>query len=288
MLSIKAIKQKRNSIKGIQQATRAMNLVSTVKLQKARLMMEMAHPFIQGAVDIMMSAGCNEEAADHPIVKSQKKGTKNTAYIVITSNRGLCGGYNENVCKEAITHKRDESNNVAYYLIGSRGMSYFNARSLKVVEHYIVNDNADGSYYKTAKDISNVIISEYENGIIDEIYIAYTKCQSILVQEPKIEPILPLGIRPDYIMQRNTMEFEPDIKSFLKNMVKIYLSSCIYEAILNAFVSEQAARMVKMDSATNNAGEIIQDLTLMFNRQRQGIITQEIIEIVSGTNAVQQ
>ena len=298
MPSMKAIKQRRASVKNMQQAMRAMNLVATAKLQRARQEWDNNQPFVKETDAMMLSAAADPSVADHFFVKSRGP-SKNAAYLVISSDRGKCGGYNINVAKAALTHARDNDKNPLIYVVGMRGLEYFLTRNQSILQY--APSPTGTPTYEQAQRISQDLLRLYGDvqnqlaGEVDELYIAFTRFHSILSTEPTVVSMLPLANRlSSRVGGRNAqqkvqtqMEYEPGADAFLTHMSSIYLSTYIYGAMMESVVCEQAARMLNMDAATNNAAEIIDDLTLLFNRQRQSVITQEITEIVSGANALQ-
>ncbi|MCL2204384.1 MAG: ATP synthase F1 subunit gamma [Defluviitaleaceae bacterium] len=296
MPSMKAIKQRRASVKNMQQAMRAMNLVATAKLQRARQEWQHIKGFVEGADSLTLSAAADKRAAEHFFV--QNRPSRNAVYLVISSDRGKCGGYNLNVAKAAALHASDNGKNAKFIVVGQKGLEYFLIRGQ--VAHYEAFPKSQPSY-EQARELSAQLIELYCDGEkrekgdekpigeVDEVYIVYTKFTSILATEPTVVQVLPLASRLVHFTEtRNIpMEYDPSPEGFIDYMVSDYLSAFIYGAMMESVVCEQAARMLNMDAATKNAQDIIENLTLMFNRQRQGAITQEITEIVSGANALQ-
>jgi F-type H+-transporting ATPase subunit gamma len=295
---MKAIKQRRASVKNMQQAMRAMNLVATAKLQKARQEWQYVKPFVEGTDSLTLSAAADKRAAEHFYVQGRGP-SRNAVYLVISSDRGKCGGYNLNVAKAAATHASDYGKNAFFYVVGMKGLEYFLTRNLHVEQY--VHAPKSMPAYSEAQELGKALINMYRDpheasrgnffvpGNIDEVYIVYTKFTSILSTEPKVVQVLPLNARlteqPE--VKRTPMEYDPSPEEFLTVMAEKYVCAFIYGAMMESVVCEQAARMLNMDAATNNAQDIIEKLTLMYNRQRQGAITQEITEIVSGANALQ-
>jgi len=294
---MKAIKQRRASVKNMQQAMRAMNLVATAKLQKARQEWQYIKAYVEGTDGLTLSAAADKGAAEHFYV--QGRGTsRKAAYLVISSDRGKCGGYNLNVAKAAATHASDHGKEASFYIVGMKGLEFFLSRNLHP-EQYVHAPKSVPSF-DDARELGKALIDLYRDpheaakgnpfvrGKVDEVYIVYTKFTSILATEPKVVQVLPLSARLPGLAdtKRAPMEYDPGPEEFLTFMAEKYLNAYIYGAMMESVVCEQAARMLNMDAATNNAQDIIEKLTLMYNRQRQGAITQEITEIVSGANAL--
>jgi len=300
MQSIKAIKQRRGVVMNMKQAMKAMNLVSTAKLRKARERFGNTLPFLDGTDSIMLTAANNPQTVDNIYVRQQRTRNKTTGYIVFASDRGKCGSYNINICKAVIAHASTYGKNAVLLPVGARGMEFFLSLSQNI--HTQLGAMPENPTFDHAEEIGSVVLKDFavdtKGGAtnpdkIDELYIAYTKFNSVLSLEPTVEPVLPLSLRLNddiidnkMINQTEEMEYDPDVDGFLGYMAPMYLNAKIYGAMLESALCEQAARMVATDTATNNAQELIEDLTLLFNRQRQGIITQEITEIVSGASAL--
>jgi len=286
---MKAIKQRRASVANMKQAMRAMNLVATAKLQRARTEWQQIQAFINGTDAAMMNVAMDERVSDHLCVQGYETPGRNALYLVISSDRGKCGGYNLNVAKKALSHAADNNKNGKFVVIGTKGMEYFITRGQAA--QYEPAPKSQPSYAE-AQLFAQMLLEAYENcegeHPADEVFIVYTKFTSILTTEPTVVQILPLHARfAEYNQPMDkSMLYDPDPVGFIQHMLPIYLAAFIYNTMMESVVCEQAARMLNMDAATNNAQEIIEDLTLMYNRQRQGAITQEITEIVSGANAL--
>jgi F-type H+-transporting ATPase subunit gamma len=306
---MKAIKRRRLTVKNISQITKAMNLVATSKLQRARANKTAIGRPVQATFDIVNNTVKDEAVLEQPFVKPRE--VKNTAYVLITSNRGLCGGYNSNVCKTLAAHAKQLESNAVIIPVGTKGRDYFKRRNGNLIE---VPPPSETPKFSEAKAVADMLVSMYEADEIDEVYLVYTQFFTVLSLEPIVRKVLPLD--PEYLRKVvgtdlkegekwedlgffpkpdtaqlsalvQDVEFDSGIENVLRSVIPWYLSMFLYAAMASAALCEQAARMTSMDSATKNAGEIIEKLTLMFNRQRQSIITQEITEIVSGANALQ-
>ena len=286
MPSMKAIRRRRVTVDNIQQITKAMNLVATSKLQRARAGLKAVEPLLLETKSIMQYATAREDAKEHPIITPRD--VKNVGYVIITSDRGLCGGYNSNICKVLVNHARELGKNTKIVAIGTKGRDFFTRRDYDVIKWF--NAPPELASFKEAEQVSATIMNMYQAGDIDEIYIAYTHFGSVLHQEPTVAKVFPVSedfIDADFARISANIEFDPNLYDFLTNIAPVYLSIYIYCTMVESVICEQASRMTSMDSATKNAEDIIEKLTLMINRQRQSIITQEITEIVSGANALQ-
>ena len=295
MPSIKAIKQRRNVVINMKQAMKAMNLVATAKLRKSRERWGNTLPFLEGTDKIMMGAAKSPATAGNIYVKERDARHKNTGYVVFTSDKGKCGSYNINICKAVLAHANAHGKNAVLLPVGNRGVDFFLSQSQDI--HRQLGAMPVNPEFEDAEKLGLAVLADFcgdpeadKPGAIDELYMAYTRYHTVLNLEPTIKPVLPISLRlkdePDDDTEPSEMEYDPDVDSFLGYMAPMYFNTQIYGAMLEAALCEQAARMVATDTATNNAQELIEDLTLQYNRRRQGIITQEITEIVSGASAL--
>lgn len=284
MASMRDIKRRKVSIQSTQQITKAMKLVSTVKLQKSKTRAENAKPYF----DMMYSTVCSMLAKsgniNHPYLTggdSQKK-----AVIVITSNRGLAGGYNSNVVK-LVTESDLPKEDLEIYSIGKKGFEILNRKGYNITHNF--NEVIEEPLYEDAAEICKTVLNQFVAGEIGEIYLAYTSFKNTVSHQPKLIKLLPVeldqseGDAEDANLQMN---YEPNEEEALNSIIPKYLTSLFYGALIEAVASENGARMQAMDSATSNAEEMISDLELKYNRARQGSITQELTEIIAGADAI--
>jgi len=274
---------------------KAMNLVAASKLQRSKEHMEEISPMFSEIKRIMDGIPHTDEAAENIFLV--QRAVKNTALVIITSDRGLCGGYNQNIAREAM--KAMKGKNEKLITVGIKGWEYFRRGKKNIIER---NEGAsDATFYDDAQYYGAKLVDMYRKGEIDEAYVAYTRFETMLSHVPTVEKILPVTVGhavsvghavavghddPGAPSAAEPMEYESGIDAFLEHAVPMYLNVFLYGAMVESAVCEQAARMMSMDSAASNAEEIIEELTLVYNRQRQGIITQELNEIVSGANAL--
>lgn len=284
MASMRDIKRRKGSIQSTQQITKAMKLVSTVKLQRAKQNAEKSQTYFHCMYNTVHSILRRTQNLEHKYLKSGESGKK--AVIVITSNRGLAGGYNSNVIK-LITQGELANEDLAIYAIGKKGKDAL-AKNYEIRADY--SDVIEDPVYAEAMKISKEVLSAFENGEISEIYLAYTGFKNTVVHIPTLLKLLPVEVseeeetaqEDDHIM----MNFEPEDEEALNLLIPKYITSLIYGGMIEAIASENGARMQAMDAATSNAEEMIEDLTLLYNRARQGSITQELTEIIAGANAI--
>ena len=283
MASMRDIKRRKNSVTSTQQITKAMKLVSTVKLQKARTKAEKTNPYTERMYKTISSMLKKSGNVKHPYLTAGESQRK--AVIVITSNRGLAGGYNSNVVK-LITGGDFVKEDLDIYTLGSKGYDMLSRRGYHIVENR--SEIMDEPTYTDASSLCKVVLDSFAKGEVGEIYLAYTHFKNTVTHIPTLIQLLPVDansieeVDEDGLM----MNFEPNTEEALDIIIPKYVTSLFYGALVESVASENGARMQAMDSATSNADEIISDLTLKFNRARQGAITQELTEIIAGANAI--
>lgn len=284
MASMRDIKRRKNSVTSTQQITKAMKLVSTVKLQKARTRAEKTNPYTDQMYKTVSSMMRKSGTINHPYLTAGESTRK--AVIVITSNRGLAGGYNSNIVK-LITNGDFNKEDLDIYALGSKGYDALNRRGYTIKENR--SDIMDDPTYTDAMNLCKVVLDSFANGEIGEIYLAYTHFKNTVTHIPTLVKLLPVdttGMEEAEVDDNLMMNFEPNSEEALDMIIPKYVTSLFYGALVESVASENGARMQAMDSATSNADEIISDLTLKFNRARQGAITQELTEIIAGANAI--
>ena len=284
MASMRDIQRRKSSITSTSQITKAMKLVSTVKLQKTKEKAENSRPYFQYMYNTVTSMLARSGNIDHPYLKpgaSEKK-----AVIVITSNRGLAGGYNSNVTK-LITASDLKKEDVLLYVIGRKGRETLERQGYQVSQDY--SDVINAPLFSDAKQIWQKFLEDFTKDRVGEIYLAYTSFKNTVVHEPKLIKLLPVEFSEQELTQeeaRTPMNYEPSEEEVLNIIIPKYLTSLLYGALVEAAASENGARMQAMDSATSNAEEMIDKLALQYNRARQGSITQELTEIIAGAEAI--
>lgn len=294
MAQIHEIKLRIKGIKDTKQITKAMKLISAAKLKKARKQLEQALPFFEKVrvtmVDILMHSGeINNKYFD---LRNEKEGKKR-AYLVITGDKGLAGGYNHNMIKLAEQHINGDRE-ALLFVAGNVGKYYFTKNKYNVYMEFDYPVQNPTIY--RARDISELILKLFADGVFDEMYLAFTNMHSTISIEPQVIKLLPLelhALKTDMKITDNpderiddVIKYDPSPQEVLDVLVGKYVKGVIYGAFVEAFTSEQSARMTAMDSATTNADDILGKLSLSFNRARQSKITQEISEIVGGAEAL--
>lgn len=291
MASMRDIKRRKSSIQSTQQITKAMKLVSTVKLQRAKQNAEKSNDYFRCMYSTVQSILARTKNLDHRFLKAGEGGKK--AVIVITSNRGLAGGYNSNVIK-LITQGELKDEDLCIYAIGKKGKDALQ-KSYEIRADY--SDVIEEPVYADAMAISKEVLDGFAKGEISEIYLAYTGFKNTVVHVPTLLKLLPVevngsvpeggeGSGEETPMDKALMNFEPEDEEALNLLIPKYITSLIYGGMVESVASENGARMQAMDSATSNAEDMINGLTLLYNRARQGSITQELTEIIAGANAI--
>lgn len=286
MASMRDIKRRKGSIQSTQQITKAMKLVSTVKLQKARTRAEQTNPYTNYMYQTVTSMLAKSGTVDHPYLKKSDSAKK--AVVVITSNRGLAGGYNSNVVKLVTESEDFVKEDLDIYAIGNKGKEALERKGYHIKED--AADIIESPSYTDAAALCRKVLDAYTAGEIGEIYLAYTHFKNTVSHEPTLVKLLPVEFDEEEIQEVSDttalMNYEPSEEEALDMIIPKYVTSLFYGALVEAVASENGARMQAMDSATSNADELISDLTLKYNRARQGSITQELTEIIAGASAI--
>lgn len=291
MASMRDIKRRKGSIQSTQQITKAMKLVSTVKLQRARQNAERSQNYFTCMYETVTSILDRTIGMKHPYLDGTGSGKK--AIIVMTSNRGLAGGYNSNIVK-LVTGSGFAKEDVVIYAVGKKGRDALDRQGYEIVVD--ASDIAEEPVYADAMALARRLLSSFEKGEISEIYLAYTHFKNTVSHIPTLLKLLPVQM-PDRQEEPGEeaeteekisapMNFEMEDEDALNLLIPKYITSLIYGGLVESVASENGARMQAMDSATSNAEEMIEDLTLMYNRARQGSITQELTEIIAGAGAI--
>lgn len=281
--NMKDIKRRIKSVKSTMQITKAMELVASSKLRKARERADSAKLFFDALYDTMWEITA-ENSTFESIYFSGRE-VKTVMFVVIAGDRGLAGGYNSNVLKLA-QRKIDELNGkseVVIIPIGKKAVEYFVKRGYRVVARY--ENIAENIRMNSAKEIASKIMAAFKNGNTDRVEVIYTDYVSPLVQEAKSRSVIPLE-KPVTESKKNIQtSYEPSPEQLFDIIMPQYIAGVLYGSVADSFASEQAARRIAMENASDNATEMIDELSLLYNRARQATITQEITEIVSGASS---
>ncbi|MCP8967905.1 ATP synthase F1 subunit gamma [Ectobacillus ponti] len=285
MASLRDIKTKIGSTKKTSQITKAMEMVSAAKLNRAEQSAKSFVPYMAKIQEVVGSIASGSKGVNHPMLTSRP--VKRTGYIVITSDRGLAGAYNSNVLRavsKTIQERHNaDPNQYAVIVIGKVGRDYLKRRKFNVIDE--ITGLSDQPAFADIKDIASRAVSMFADGAFDELYMYYNHFINKIQQEVTETKVLPIT---DVAAGKATTmyEFEPSEEAILNVLLPQYAESLVYGALLDGKASEHAARMTAMKNATDNAQEVIDTLTLSYNRARQAAITQEITEIVAGASAL--
>ena len=277
--STKDIKNRIKSVENTGQITKAMELVATSKLRQAKKKVESTRPFFEILEETLFDIEKNTR--DFSSVYTKKREIKKTLVVVIGGDRGLAGGYNINVFKKA---NEIISEGASVILpIGKKALEYYEKQGEEVLMDAF--DKADDFKIPHCYEMGTYIAGEYKKGSFDRVVVVYTKFVSMLSQVPEVKEVLPLCADKECIKKGRITLYEPSQEAVFDKIIPQYISGVLYSALCEALASEHGARRTSMESASKNASQMIDELTLKFNRARQAAITQEITEIVSGAEA---
>ena len=289
MASGKEIRGKIKSVENTKKITKAMEMVAASKMRKAQERMRSARPYSEKIRNITANLAQANPEYTHPFLVKQEN-AKTVGFIVVTTDKGLCGGLNTNALRLVTTKVRDlesKGNKIEAVAIGNKGLGFLNRIGAKVVSHAIQLGDAP----RLDKLIGpvKVLLDAYQEGKLDAVYLVYTRFINTMKQEPMLEQLLPLSAeRLQGSDSQHTWDYlyEPEAQTVIDELLVRYVEALIYQAVAENLASEQSARMVAMKSASDNAGSVIGELKLIYNKTRQAAITKELSEIVAGAAAV--
>ena len=285
MANLRDIRKRIASVKSTQQITKAMQMVAASKLKRAQDGVVAARPYANKMSDVLASLALRTEAGKHPLL--QRREEKNVELIVITSDRGLCGGYNHNVIKASeqfIKEKQGEYENILLSVVGKKVRDYYRRQAKEFSAEFLNPGTITFSY---AEEIGAEVINRYVEKTTDAVYVVYTEFKSAMTQNVIVQrllPVEPMELAEDEVAVEYI--YEPSEGALLADIIPRYISTQIFRMLLESIASEHGSRMTAMDSATKNATEMTAKLTLIYNRARQAAITTELMEIVSGAEAL--
>jgi F-type H+-transporting ATPase subunit gamma len=280
------IKRRIKSVNSTEHITNAMKLVSAAKLRKAKATFEKTTKYFRYVTESIEEIfNSTTDIPEKYLIGSRE--IVNSCYIIITSNRGLCGAFNTNVIKEAEALIKKDHHKPIIIAVGSRGRDYFAKRGYDIENEYLAPPESI-SFLET-KEMTRPILEMYDSGKIDEVYLIYTSYVNNLEQAVKTERILPFDIEddPEVMKLDKQVEYEPSVEEVFNYLVPKYVEMKVYGSVVESATCEHAARRMAMENATDNAREMLDNLSLFYNRARQAAITNQIIEVVSGSEAQQ-
>ena len=287
MATLRDLRRRIGSIQNTQKITKAMELVAAAKMRRAQMAMEASRPYAQGIADVLANLASAHLDATHPLLEKREQ-VRARLLILVTADRGLAGGLNTNAIRAANRFIRQDAAPVKLVSIGRKGRDYFRRFDLELVaDRSMLPDRPP---IKDIRPPITVAINEFLAGRVDEVWLEYTRYVNAASQQPTVVRLIPPEI-PEVAETKSDgpqpmYEFEPSAEAVLGELLPRYVEAQVYHAVLENQASEQAAKMAAMRSASDNAGELIQDLTLERNKLRQAQITRELMEIVGGAEAL--
>jgi F-type H+-transporting ATPase subunit gamma len=286
---LRAIKRRISSVKSTQKITRAFELIASSRIIKAQQRVQAARPYAEEMRRLMGSVAQNVGRVDHPLL-TEREDVRTIGSIVISADRGLAGAYNSNVIRAAERDLNEHGKNSELFLVGSKAVSYFRFRGYDFQHSWM--GVSDQPSIDDAREVAKAVAGAFEEGEVDEVRLAYTRYESAMTQRPRVIKLLPAP-REELLEQEDVSEgtraqyvFEPEPEQILGSLLPRYIEGTIYEAMLESAASEHAARRRAMKAATDNADELIDNLTRDYNQARQAEITTELMEIVGGAEAL--
>ena len=290
MASLDDLKKRISSVKSTQKITKAMKMVAAAKLRRAQESAERGRPYSQKMNNIILnlSSGISDKE-NAPKLLAGTGEDKVHLCVVMTADRGLCGGFNSNIIKKAKSYFQklsDSGKELKIITVGSKGYDQLK-RSYKdnIIENVSFKESKNANYFDADK-VGKMVIEKFEAGEFDVCTIFYNQFKNVITQIPQAQQIIPLNNEGEENSSEESYEFEPDEDEILSNLLPKNISTQIFKAMLENSASEQGARMSAMDNATRNAGEMVDKLTIEYNRSRQAAITKELIEIISGAESL--
>lgn len=291
MSNLRDIRSRLNSVKSTRQITAAMKMVSAAKLKKAQDKINLRIPYVKTLEDIIANIAEHlHEIDNNDNVYAEQRDVKNVLIVLIASNRGLCGAFNNNICKKAVNFAREkypeaaDNNNIKFYCFGKKAIDFIAKTKYEVYDcDTLIFDDLN---FERVAQVAARLMHAFKNKEFDKIEIVYNKFMGTARSTLADETYLPYSIKPVYKDFPSEYIFEPDLKYIKESVIPDYLKSVLYSIFISHLASEHSARMTAMHQATDNASELIKELTLEYNKARQAAITKEILEITSGAEAL--
>jgi F-type H+-transporting ATPase subunit gamma len=285
MATLKQIRSRIKAAKNIQQITKAMKLVAAARLKRATDRVLEARPYADKLKSVMESLAASGELPAHPLME-KRPDVKRICLILVTSDRGLAGAYNTSLIRRATDFIRESEVPVTLFTVGKKGQQFFGRRGYDMVQHISVP--ASGANLSDAVEVTRATRHMFESGEVDAIYVCYSKFYSAIRQVPQIVQLLPIEPPVSQVASASSVDvsFEPNAEVLLGTLLPRYFQTLVWQSLHESTASEFGSRMTAMTAATDNAGKMIKGLTLQANRERQSIITTQILEIVGGANAL--
>ena len=283
MPTLRQLRDRVKSLKNTQQITRAMKMVAGAKIRRAELDMRAARPYAAAIGEMLtqLAAG-GGGGASHPLLESRE--VKTPAVLLMTADKGLCGAFNSNLVRAAASAALERGAQTKLYLVGTKGRVQLKRAPYPVAAAWPLGSK---KFHELAAEIAAKLSDDFTSGAVDSVTLVSSRFVSTMVQRPTTVPLLPIATAAaKRDASKNSFEFEPDVKAVLAALLPKYLEFTIFQALLETQASEFAARLIAMTNATDNAGKLIDEITLLMNKTRQASITKEILEIVGGAEAL--
>ena len=283
MANLKNLQERIKSVSSIQQVTKAMKMVAAAKVKKAQEKMEISRPYSRNTQDLI----CRilPQVASNNVSLIAKRDIKNKAIIIITSDRGFAGSFNSSVIRLAEKEiEKFGKDKVQLFCLGKKASEYFSKRDYNVVQSFY--DFWKDMTFDKASDISETFITAFNSSAVDEVHVIYNRFRTLASQDLMMEKVLPIDFTEDYNVKNYNYDYEPNQERIVESLLPKHLKVQMWQQMLESYSSEEAARMIAMDNATENAKEIIKELKLEFNKACQAAITTEMLEIVGGAEAL--
>jgi F-type H+-transporting ATPase subunit gamma len=283
MANTRDIRRRIRGVKNIQQVTRAMNMIAAARLRRAQTKAESARPYAERLLQILRDVTSGGTSMQHPLL--QKREVKKVGVLLVTSDRGLCGAFNANVIRESAHFVEKQTVPAVMTIVGRKGAEYFRRREFEIA-HAFPQPSRELRLEEVGA-ISKTVITGYSQAKYDQLFLCYTRFVSVVRHTPTLIQLLPLETEKTETSEtKMTYQFEPPAEDILGALLPRYIEVLIYRALVESFTSEQASRMVAMKNATDSAKDMIDSLTMRYNRLRQEKITKELLEVVSGAEAL--
>jgi len=289
MASLKELKNRIGSVKSTQKITKAKQMVAAAKLRRAQAAAEAARPYAERLADVMASLASKVSGDSAPKLLAGTGADQKHLLVVVNTDKGLCGGLNSNIVRAAMAKAREleaEGKEVAFYLVGKKGRApikrYFTSQIAKHFDTSVVRYPG----FEEATNIATELVSMFDDNQFDIAHLIYPKFKSALVQDPTVQQLIPVPAPNAETTNDAVVEYEPGEEEILEELLPRYVKTQLFGALLEIAASEQGASMTAMDNATRNAGDLINRLTIQYNRSRQAAITTELVEIISGAEAL--
>ena len=289
MASLKELKDRIKSVKSTQKITKAKQMVAAAKLRKAQAAAEAARPYATRLASVMGSLASKVNGDSAPLLLRGTGSNQKHLLVVVNTDKGLCGGLNSNIVKEAKLQARKllaEGKDVSFYLVGKKGRAPLKREYPERIGHHFDTSAVRHIGFEQADEIAADLVEKFENGEFDIAHLVFPTFKSALAQDPTTVQLLPVP-SPETVEESDAaVEYEPDEEEILEDLLPRYVKTQLFGALLEREASEQGASMTAMDNATRNAGDLIDKLTIQYNRSRQAAITTELIEIIAGAEAL--